>query len=139
MIFLQNDKKIKKSVKCENGNIFSNLIKGVSIGYAITAVVFIVYAVLITYTQMTEKNTQLIVMITTVISVIVAGYTTAKSADNKGWLYGMLSGFLYAVIMIMLGVIISPEVSFNNKTVMILVLSLAGGGLGGIIGINIKK
>lgn len=139
MIFLQNDKKVKKAVNIENVNIFSNLIKGVSIGYTITAFVFIIYAVLITYTQITEKNTQLIVMITTVVSVIAAGLKTAGGAEKKGWLYGMLSGFLYAVIMIMLGIIIAPEVSLSTKTVMILVLSLAGGGLGGIVGINIKE
>ena len=108
-------------------------------GYGITAVVFIIYAILLTYSGVTEKNTQLIVMLTTVIAVVTAGTKTAMAAENKGWLYGMLSGFLYAVIMIMLGVVLSPEVSFNMKTVTILVLSIAGGGLGGIIGINIKK
>lgn len=136
---MQNDKKGRKTAKNNNINVFPNMLKGVGVGYGITAAVFIIYAILLTYTEITEKHTQLVVMLTTVISVAAAGFITAKGAEKKGWLYGMLSGFLYAVIMIMLGVIIAPEIKFGTKTVMELALSFAGGGLGGIIGINIKK
>ncbi len=136
---MKDDKKNKKNIKIENISVFSGIIKGLGIGYAITAAIFIIYACLITYTQMTEKNIHIIVMLTTTISVLAAGITTASGAEKRGWLYGMLSGFLYVVIMIMIGVIISPTVKLGSKTFMLAVLSLAGGGLGGIIGINIKK
>lgn len=115
------------------------LIKGISIAYALTAVIFIIYAILLTYTDINEKNIPLVVMITVVISVLIAGFDAARGANKKGWLWGMGAGVIYAFIMIMIGICVSPVFSFDTKTIMIVVLSLAGGGLGGIGGINIKS
>lgn len=131
--------KLKRMLKDSKSNIFNSMVKGVCLSYAITAIIFIIYAILITYTEMTEKNIQTVSLITTVISVIFAGFTTSSSADNKGWLWGMMAGFLYAVIMILIGLCLSPGISFSSKTVMIIIISLSGGGFGGILGINLKR
>lgn len=135
-----NEAKITKSTKTdEKKSPVIALIKGISIAYALTAVIFIIYAILLTYTNINEKNIPLVVMITVVVSVLIAGFDAARGACKKGWLWGMGAGVIYAFIMIMIGICISPVFSFDTKTIMLLVLSIAGGGLGGIAGINIKS
>lgn len=129
-----------KSVKTEDKSYpVTHLMRGLCFAYLLTFIVFVVYAMLLTYTNITEKNIQLVVMLTVVASVLISGFDAARGASKKGWLWGMGSGFVYAFIMILIGICVSPKFSVGTKTFMLLALSIAGGGLGGIIGINIKK
>lgn len=117
----------------------ASLASGVLVAYAITVIVFIVYAMLITYTTMSEQNIPLVVTATTLISVVVAGFDSARGADQKGWLWGIGAGLIYAVILVLLMTWINKGFPANTRTITLIVLSLAGGGLGGVLGINFKK
>ena len=116
-----------------------SVISGVLIAYAITCIVFITYAILLTYTNITEKNISLVVTISTIISVIIAGFDSAKGASGKGWLWGMISGAVYAVLLLCIMTWIRKAFLMDSRAITLLILSLAGGGLGGVVGINMKK
>jgi putative membrane protein (TIGR04086 family) len=115
-----------------------SVISGVLIAYAITCVIFIGYAILLTYSNVSEKNISLVVTITCIISVIVAGFDASRGAAGKGWLWGMIAGALYAVILCAIMMWVQKTLTIDSRGVTLLILSLAGGGLGGIIGINMK-
>ena len=116
-----------------------NVISGVLVAYAITCIVFIGYAILLTYTNITENNISLIVTITSILSVIVAGFDAAKDAPGKGWLWGMIAGFIYSIILICIMTWVQREFRLDSRAVTLFILSIAGGGLGGVIGINLKR
>ena len=116
-----------------------SVVSGVLIAYAVTCIVFIAYAILLTYTDITEANISLIVTITTIVSVITAGFDAAGGAVGKGWLWGMIAGALYAVLLICIMTWIRKAFMMDSRSLTLLILSLAGGGLGGVIGINMKK
>lgn len=115
------------------------LFSGVMIAYAITCIVFIAYAILLTYSSVTEQNISLIVTITGIISVVVAGFDAAKGAKSKGWLWGIIAGAVYAMILLCIGAWINKGLVPDSRTVTLFILCVAGGGLGGVIGINKKK
>lgn len=138
---MKNIKKEKKS-KQNKEKIMSEynfILKGVVIAYLITTISFITYGLLLTYTNITGEKLQLVVMLTTVLSVFVGGFLASRSVSKRGLVYGMLVGFLYALIMIMIGFCVMPIIKFTSKMVMLLVLSISAGGISGIIGINTKK
>ena len=116
-----------------------HLTVGVLMAYAITAIVFLGYAMLITYTAMSEKSLPTVVAITTVLSVMVAGFDAARGAEGRGWLWGMIAGLVYVLILVAIVLVTLPAFSADMRTVMVCVLGIAGGGLGGILGINMKK
>jgi putative membrane protein (TIGR04086 family) len=117
-----------------------NTLKGVAVGYAITIIVWIAYAILLTYTDLTEKYIPIVVTGTEIIAVLVAGYDSAKGNTTKGWLWGMAAGLIYAIIMIILGTItMRGNAPINLSTVVMLIMLVAGGGLGGMIGVNRSK
>ncbi|MCL2592676.1 MAG: TIGR04086 family membrane protein [Defluviitaleaceae bacterium] len=126
-------------MKNEQKSQVSNLITGILIAYAITAVVFIGYAMLLTYTNMTENNISLIVTITSIAAAIVAGFDAAKGAKNRGWLWGMIAGVFYALILICIMIWIQRAATFDSRTLTLIVLSIASGGLGGVLGINFNN
>jgi len=118
---------------------FKHLVIGVLMAYAITCIVFLGYAMLITYTDMSERNLPIVVAITTLLSVLVAGFDAAKGANQRGWLWGMFAGFVYVLILAIVMVIMIPTFSVDGRTVIVTILGIGGGGLGGILGINLKK
>ena len=128
-----------KSNNTKSNSAIISLTKGAIFAYLLTAVVFVIYGLLLTYTETTEKNIQIVVMITTVISVLIGGIIASKGVDSKGLFFGMLVGVVYALIMIMVGLCILPVMKITSKMIMIIVLSISAGGIGGIIGINTKK
>lgn len=129
----------KKMVAEEEKTQITKLISGVFIAYAITCIVMIGYAILITYGSFTGNNMDLIITITTLISVVIAGFDSARGAKNKGWMWGILSGLMYAFILISLGIWVNRGFIFDTRTITMIILSIAGGGLGGVIGINLKS
>lgn len=135
----KNNSKMTKSNGQNQNNTVVALTKGSILAYLITAIVFIIYGILLTYTDVTEKNTQIIVMITTAVSVLIGGFVASKGVQNKGLFYGMLVGVVYAIIMIMIGFCFMPNIKITSKMVTLFILSICGGGIGGIIGINTKK
>ena len=129
---------MKTEVKTESNRIYS-LFSGVLIGYAITCIIFLGYSILITYTSLTDEKMPLVVAGATLISVIVAGFDAAKGADNKGWFWGIMAGCIYGLILMLIMTLVLKGFSMDSRTGTMLVLSLAGGGLGGVIGINFKN
>ena len=122
-----------------SGKQFKHLAIGVLMAFAITCIVFLAYAMLITYTDMSERNLPVVVAITTLLSVMVAGFDAAKGATNRGWLWGMGAGLIYVLILAIIMVILLPTFAVDGRTFTVAILGLAGGGLGGILGINLKK
>ncbi|MCL2047342.1 MAG: TIGR04086 family membrane protein [Defluviitaleaceae bacterium] len=112
---------------------------GVLMAYAITGIVFLGFAMLITYTSMSERSLPTIVAVTTVLSVMVAGFDAARGATSRGWLWGMAAGFAYIAIMAVVMFVFLPTFSVDGRTLIVSVLGIIGGGLGGVLGINVKK
>ncbi len=115
------------------------MLVSISIAFAITAIIFIGYAILITYSNVGEEHLTLVITATSIISIVVAGFDMAKSCENKGWLWGIISGLIYALILIIIGIFAANKTVFTSQTLMLILLSAASGGVGGIIGINFKK
>ncbi|MCL2399089.1 MAG: TIGR04086 family membrane protein [Defluviitaleaceae bacterium] len=118
---------------------FKALMVGVVMGYAITCIVFLGYSMLITYTSMTERNLPMVVAVTTLLSVMVAGFDAAKGAENRGWLWGMGAGLVYIIILTLLMMSVLQRFAVDTRTITSIILALAGGGMGGILGINMRR
>lgn len=115
-----------------------SLLKGIVISYILTAAVFLIYALLITYTDVTEDHISTTALITTAAVCIICGFITARSAESRGLIWGVLSGILYVVLLLITGFLLIPAFMPTSKFLIMSALAAAAGGLGGIIGINLK-
>ena len=115
------------------------MIMGIAAAYALTCVIFIGYALLLTYSNVSERYIPLVVIVTSIVSVIIAGYDTSKGVKERGWLWGMGAGFLYIAVLAVVMMVLLPNFGIDGRTILVLVLAIVGGGLGGILGINVKK
>jgi len=137
--------KLKADVKAEkityandNARQAFRLVTAELIAYALTAIAFMACAVALTYTGLKESAVPVIVTVTCVVCVIVAGFDSARGARGKGWLWGLSAGLLYAVIFVFAGMKIASGFSFDSRTLILIALCAAGGAFGGVFGINFK-
>ena len=114
-------------------------LSAIFISFAITIIIFISYAMLITYTDLSEKNIVLIANLANIISVMIAGFDIARSSKNKGWFWGILAGLVYAIVLSLIGFALNNKIMISSQTLMLFLLSASSGAVGGIIGINFKK
>ena len=112
-------------------------VSGAVTAYAITLLVFIVYALLLTYTGISEKNNTAVVIVTMAMSLVAGGVKSALSARQKGLIWGVATGVLYVAVMIAAGLFLIPGYTLGSKTLVCLLLGIGSGGLGGVIGVNL--
>ncbi len=112
-------------------------VSGAVTAYAITFMVFIVYALLLTYTGISEKNNTAVVLVTMAVSLIAGGVKSAMSARQRGLVWGVVTGVLYVAVMVAAGLFLIPGYTLGSKTLVCLLLGIGSGGLGGVIGVNL--
>ncbi len=116
-----------------------NTIKGVFIAYIITMVIFLIFAVLITYTDFPENSIPTVVVATTILSIMAGGAWVARKASNKGWLNGSVLGLTYMIILYIISAIALTGFAFDRYVIYMLFMGFFTGAFGGITGINIKR
>ena len=67
------------------------------------------------------------------------GFDWARCAKARGILWGILAGLAYGVILFVLDGIAGSGFSVVGSKGLMILLAAAGGGVGGILGINMKK
>lgn len=130
--------KDKKGSKQTNDKSFvAAALKGTGMGLIITCIIFIIFAFVLTYTDISDSYTGIVSTVCTALSAIVCGYVWAKGRGKDGLLIGMLAGLVYCVILLIVSFIAGGG-PLSMGTLTCLVVALAGGGIGGIFGVNKK-
>lgn len=128
-----------KEVKERHSSTLSAIIKGTFVAFLLTIVVFIICAVVMTTgtNGISDSTLGIVIYITSAVSVMAGAMKTASSITKGGLPNGLIVAVIYVIAIILTGFFVTPEYSVGIKTLVTLALCLAGGGLGGIIGINI--
>lgn len=115
----------------------SGIIAGVLVGYIITLGFFIIYALVLTFTPLSELTLPTLTMLVTIVGVVISGALSTRNTKSKGWLNGGLAGILYVTIMLILGIFFIKELGPVSSWTIKYIWGVALGALGGIIGINL--
>jgi putative membrane protein (TIGR04086 family) len=115
------------------------MMKGMAIAYAITCIFFIAYGLILTYTNVSEQSLPMVALVCTAISSAIAGYDWAKCRKKKGLFMGLVAGLVYTILLFIVTALASDTFSMGISKIMTLIVALAGGGIGGILGVNGKK
>ncbi len=113
--------------------------KGMAVAYGITCIFFITYGLVLTYTNVSEQSLPMVALVCTAISSAVAGYDWAKCRKKRGFMMGLAAGLVYTVILFIVTALASDTFTVGMSKLMTIIVALAGGGIGGILGVNGKK
>lgn len=135
---MKKRQKKKTEKKTADGNIALCLVRGMAVAFAITCIIFIGFGILLTYTELTEESLPLVALVCTALSAAAAGYDWAACMQKKGLLWGLAAGAVYTVLLYLITGLASDSFVLHLSGVMTLIVALAGGAVGGILGVNRK-
>lgn len=127
---------LKKSLD-EHVNLI-RVAKGLIFSFLITLPCFFIFALFLTYTDFPEKYTSMAVLVTTVISVLVASAYSTRNVKHKGWMNGCFVGILYVAILYLASSIVDKNFMLNFSGLLTFIIGAIVGCLGGILGINMR-
>lgn len=110
------------------------LIKAVLVMYIVTGLLLVLLAFVVSKAEKEEMIARIGVIAVYVISCVLGGYVMGKCKGTKKFLWGILAGVIYVVILLAIGVIIGMG-SFPNPITALTatVICAASGMLGGMV------
>ncbi len=122
----------------DNSNSVIRILKGSIIAMAVTIILLIIFAALLTYTNINENTMPTVIIIITALSILIGSQIATLKIKKNGIINGALVGLIYVAFLYILSGVITKNFSLNNYSIIMIATSLLVGGVGGIIGVNRK-
>ncbi len=119
-----------------NQNIF-RVIKGSGLAIIISLVLLLIYATLLTTTNISETTMTPVVITISGISILIGSSISSLKIKKQGMLNGALVGMIYMMIVYLLSSILLVGFTIDMKSIMMIGIGIIAGMIGGIIGVNV--
>jgi len=121
-----------------SSNSIVRILKGSVFAILATLVLLIIFAVLLTYTNINENTMPTVIIIVTALSILIGSQLTTSKIKKNGIINGALVGIIYIAFLYLISSIVTKNFSLNNYSIIMIATSIIIGGIGGIIGVNRK-
>lgn len=113
--------------------------KGIVISFAITIILFYILGIILSCTSVPEKVINPGIIIITGVSILIATSIVTIKVQDKGMMRGGVIGATYFVLIYLISSLLLKNFDINVYSAIMFVVSFLCGGIGGIVGINLKK
>lgn len=121
----------------ENKNLIS-IFKGVLISLGTTFILLIIFAALLTYTNIQESVITPVIIVITAISLLIGSTIGNNRVQKNGLLNGAMVGLIYILLLYLISSILNGNFALNIASIIMIVVSMFFGTLGGVIAVNRK-
>lgn len=126
------------NVKENNSNGIVIILKGSLISIIATIVLLMIFAAVLTYSNINESSMPTVIIVVTALCILVGSQITTSKIKRNGIVNGALVGAIYILALYLISSIISKDFSLNIYSIIMMATSVIIGGIGGIIGVNKK-
>lgn len=112
--------------------------RGIIRGYTLSLILFLVFGLLLTFTNMGEGAMSLITTLVLILGVAYSGIYTVTNIGSRGWLHGGVAGLVFILLLVFFSKMFIAEYSLDRIVLYRILICAATGSIGGMIGINIK-
>mgnify|MGYP000236062736 FL=1 len=126
------------NVKENNSNGIVIILKGSLISIIATIVLLMIFAAVLTYSNINENSMPTVIIVVTALCILVGSQITTSKIKRNGIANGALVGAIYILALYLISSIISKDFSLNIYSIIMMATSILIGGIGGIIGVNKK-
>ncbi|MHC6180668.1 TIGR04086 family membrane protein [Clostridium sp. JNZ X4-2] len=122
----------------ERSNNYLPAIEGVIRGFIITVILLLIFAVVMTFIEVSSGVSYIVYLVTTIVSIMYASIYAVRKIGERGWLIGIIVTLLYLFILYVVSIISGNSAVIGVDGIRRLVLALMVGALSGMIGINLQ-
>ena len=122
----------------ENKNLIS-IFKGVVISLVTTFILLIIFAAILTFTNIQENTISPVVIIITAVSLLIGSTIGNRKIEKNGLLNGAMVGLIYILFLYLISSILNGNFSLNLASIIMIIVSIFFGILGGVVAVNKKQ
>ena len=115
-----------------------NIAKGVLISLITTFILLMIFATILTYTDVSETVIQPVIIVITAISILIGSSIGNIKIRKNGLINGAIIGGLYILIIYLISSILNWNFGLKLQSIIMIIVGVIFGILGGIIGVNKK-
>lgn len=119
-------------------NTITNIAKGVVISFITTFIFLLIFAILLTYTQVSESIMNPVIIVITAVSILIGSSIGNMKIKKNGLLNGAFIGGIYVGMIYLISSILNWRFGLEIQSVIMIVVGMLFGIFGGIIGVNRK-
>lgn len=116
----------------------NNIAKGVGISLLTTFILLLIFATMLTYTEISETIINPIIIVITAISILIGSSIGNLKIKKNGLVNGALIGDIYIFTIYLISSILNWKFGLEIQSIIMIVIGMIFGILGGIIGVNKK-
>lgn len=119
-------------------NQFMHIFKGVGISLISSVLLLIIFAIILTYTDIQESAINPVIILITAISILIGSSIANIKIKKNGLFNGGIIGLAYMVIIYSISSILNWKFNLNLEAIVFILVGIICGIIGGIIGVNKK-
>lgn len=116
-----------------------NILKGLGIAFVITFIFLLIFAIVLTYSNVSENIINPTIIIITALSILIASSISNIKIKKNGLINGAIIGGVYIILLYLFSSIFRMEFALTIQSIIMIITGIVFGILGGIIGVNISS
>lgn len=120
----------KNSVRIIKGSIFAIIT---------SAILLLIFAVLLCYTNLSESTMLPVILVITGISILIGSMMSTRKIRKNGILNGGMVGFIYIITLYLISSLFLAGFNLTFNSFIMLIIGIITGMIGGIIGVNTNR
>ena len=123
----------------ENSKNIFRILKGSIFAIILSLILLLIYAMLLTYTELSESTMVPVIITITGISILIGSTISTIKIRKNGLLNGSLVGLIYVITLYLASSICLTGFLLTLNSFIMLIVGVVTGMIGGIIGVNLNK
>ena len=119
----------------ENSNLIQ-ILKGIGISFVSTIIFLVIFAIILTYTQVAENTINPVIILITALSILIGSSIANIKLKKNGLINGAIIGGIYMLIIYLISSILNWKFGLNLQILRMIVVGVIFEILGGILGVN---
>lgn len=116
--------------------ILVGIIKGSIFSIIISAILLLIFAVLLSYTNLSENTMLPVTLVVTGVSILIGSMISTRKIRKNGILNGGMVGIIYIIALYLISSLFLAGFYLTFKSFIMLIIGIITGMIGGILGVN---
>lgn len=129
---------MEKTNQSELTTNMMKILKGSVCAFIISIIGFIIFAGILTCTNVKENIIPSVVIIISLISLLIGSYISARKIKKRGIINGAIVGIIYIISIYILSSISLVGFSLNVYSIIMIIGAVIAGMIGGVAGVNLS-
>lgn len=139
---MEKDNIVKPNIIIEESEWKKNIIrilKGSAFAIVLSIIMLFIFALLLTYTNISESTIMPVTLTITGISILIGSTISTRKIKKNGLVNGGIVGLIYIIILYLSSSLCLSGFSLSSNSFIMLAVGVITGIIGGIIGVNLNK